>query len=140
MQSGADWRFEHVPPAPDFDPSAPTVLSRPDGRAFSRELHDLAPVSPRGAFLITDSGDRTLWTVQFEERAPRLARVRLRDGDEWSGWDADSLSRVDIEFALLLGPPIVILAALIEPSRYCVAPPPARRMRRRIAGSGAVRA
>lgn len=83
----ADSRFTRVPAPPGFDPSASVRLVRPDGRKFSRTLERVARPRPRdGSVLLTDSGDRTLWSVEFESHRPRLVKLELPGGDAWTGW------------------------------------------------------
>lgn len=82
----ADSRLARIPVPLEFDPSARVQLVRPDGREFSRTLERVELPNSRGSMLLTDSGDRTLWTVGFESHKPRLIKHELPGGDSWTGW------------------------------------------------------
>ncbi len=80
-------KLPRVVATPDFDPHRLTTLERTDGRSFSPQLEYLARREGGSSFLLTDSGDLTLWTVAYSGIEPHLTKLELPDGDEWMGWD-----------------------------------------------------
>lgn len=80
-------KLPRVVAAPDFNPRGVTTLERPDGRSFSRQLEYVPRHAGGASFLLTDSGDLTLWTVAYSGIEPHLTKLELPDGDEWMGWD-----------------------------------------------------
>lgn len=83
-----------------FDPHASIVLERPDGKPFSRQLERVEGGEGSSGFLLTDSGDLTLWTVAYSGLEARLTKLELPDGDAWKGWHATGASSHDLHWLL----------------------------------------
>ncbi len=93
-------KLPRIAAAPDFDPHGVTTLERPDGRSFSRQLECLGRREGDASFLLTDSGDLTLWTVACSGIEPQLTGLELPDGDEWMDWGQSGEYFGDLDWLL----------------------------------------